>query len=41
MVLPYYIFVCGCIVALNMFIILYKYHYYVQFFQIIYRCFEF
>ena len=41
MVLPYHIFVCGCIVAINMFKIQYKYHYFVQFCQIIYRYFEF
>ena len=39
MVQTYHIFVCGCIVAVNMFIILYKYHCFVQFCQIIYRFF--
>lgn len=39
MVLPYHIFVCGCIVAVNMFKIQYKYHCFVQFCQIIYRLF--
>ena len=41
MVLPYHIFVFGCIIALNKFIILYKYLFFVQFYQIIYRYFEF
>ena len=41
MVLPYHIINCGCIIALNLFDILYKYLYFVQFCQIIYHIFEF
>ena len=37
MVLPYHGFICGCIVALNLFEILYKYHSFVHFCQTIYR----
>ena len=40
MVLPYHIFVCGCIVALNMFKILCRYHCFVQFRQFIDCFFE-
>lgn len=40
MVLPYHIFVSDYIVAVNMFKIQYKYHCFVQSFQIIYRYFE-
>ena len=40
MVLPYHGFICGCIVALNLFEILYKYHSFVHFCQTIYRFIE-
>ena len=41
MVLPYHIINCGRIITLNLFEILYKYLYFVQFCQIIYHIFEF